>query len=166
MQTKQELLPSSISTATNPDAITTADFEAAYTKYFPRTVNHLAKLGAARETAEEIAQSAWSRGWEFRHQLRDRAAIHGWVTGIARNLFFESFRRKRPMDELKDSTVSVEPKLHRILVKQMLRAVNPLDRTLLVETYAAGQSSHDLGPQLGLTPVTVRVRLNRVKQQL
>ncbi len=146
--------------------ISNADFEAAYAKYFPRTVNHLAKLGAQRDTAEELAQSAWSRGWEYRHQLRDRSAIHGWVTGIARNLFFESFRKKRHMDELKDSSVSVEPKLHRILVKQMLSTVSPKDRALLIETYAAGESSHELGPKMGMTPVTVRVRLNRVKTQL
>lgn len=167
MPTKQELLPAAKNTL-GPDAreISIADFEVAYTKHFPRTVNHLAKLGAPRDTAEEIAQSAWSRGWEYRHQLRDHNAIHGWVTGIARNLFFESFRRQRPMDEWKDSTVAIEPKLHSILLKQMLRAISPKDRTLLLETYAAGHSSQDLGPQLGMTPVTVRVRLNRVKQQL
>jgi RNA polymerase sigma factor (sigma-70 family) len=146
--------------------ISNADFEAAYAKYYPRTVSHLAKLGAQRDTAEELAQSAWSRGWEYRHQLRDHSAIHGWVTGIARNLFFESFRRKRHMDELKDSTVSVEPKLHRILVKQMLNSVSPKDRALLIETYASGESSQELGPKMGMTPVTVRVRLNRVKTQL
>lgn len=146
--------------------ISSADFEAAYQKYFPRTVNHLAKLGAQRETAEELAQSAWSRGWEYRHQLRDRASIHGWVTGIARNLFFESFRRKRPMETLKETAAFTEPKLHNILLDQMLSGIDERDRTLLIETYGAGESSYDLGPRMGMTPVTVRVRLNRVKQHL
>jgi DNA-directed RNA polymerase specialized sigma24 family protein len=39
-------------------------------------------LGTNRGDAEDLAQSAWARGWERLFQLRDDANILGWVYAI------------------------------------------------------------------------------------
>ena len=53
--------------------------------------------GAALEEAEEIAQAAWARGWEYREQLRDPGLVSYWVNSIARNLYRARFRSAVPV---------------------------------------------------------------------
>ena len=54
---------------------------------FGATRRFLISRGAALEEAEEIAQAAWARGWEYREQLRDPGLVSYWVNSIARNLY-------------------------------------------------------------------------------
>src|SRR6478736_2189333 len=66
----------------------------AFQNGFGATRRFLLSRGAALEEAEEIAQAAWVRGWEFREQLRDPGLVGFWVNSIARNLFRAKFRSK------------------------------------------------------------------------
>ena len=50
----------------------------AYQKGFDITVRFLLSRGAQREYTTEVAQSAWVRGWEQLHQLRDDAKVLIW----------------------------------------------------------------------------------------
>src|SRR6476659_11013230 len=59
---------------------------------FGATRRFLLSRGAALDEAEEIAQAAWARGWEYREQLRDPSMVSFWVNSIARNLFRARFR--------------------------------------------------------------------------
>jgi len=56
------------------------------------------------DEAEEIAQAAWVRGWEYREQLRDPGLVGYWVNSIARNLFRARFRTAAlvPLDAVKE----------------------------------------------------------------
>src|SRR5580693_7536506 len=91
-------------------------FEAGY----PATRRFLLSRGAAIEEAEEIAQAAWVRGWEFREQLRDPDLVGYWVNSIARNLFRAGFRAKSmtPIDGVEPPylmNLAEEIELHRLL---------------------------------------------------
>jgi DNA-directed RNA polymerase specialized sigma24 family protein len=57
------------------------------------TVRFLESRGSARDSAEEIAQAAWVRGWERIEQLRDVAMVFTWVNTIALNIFRSDCRR-------------------------------------------------------------------------
>src|SRR5579864_3227657 len=70
------------------------DYAEAFEAGFPATRRFLLSRGAGLEEAEEIAQAAWARGWEYRDQLRDPALVGFWVNSIARNLFRARFRSK------------------------------------------------------------------------
>src|SRR6266566_4406535 len=59
---------------------------------FGATRRFLISRGAPLDDAEEIAQAAWARGWEYREQLRDPGLVSYWVNSIARNLFRARFR--------------------------------------------------------------------------
>src|SRR5580692_11683026 len=73
------------------------DFGEAYRTGYGATRRFLLASGAAIEDAEEIAQAAWVRGWEYREQLRDPAMVGFWVNSIARNLFRARFRGPAPI---------------------------------------------------------------------
>ncbi|HLN26757.1 MAG TPA: sigma factor, partial [Gemmataceae bacterium] len=62
------------------------DYAEAFENGYGATRRFLLSRGALVEDAEEIAQAAWVRGWEFRGQLRDPSRVSYWVNSIARNL--------------------------------------------------------------------------------
>src|SRR5271154_5907796 len=68
------------------------EYAKAFEAGFPATRRFLLSRGVPIEEAEEIAQAAWVRGWEFRDQLRDAGLVGFWVNSIARNLFRARFR--------------------------------------------------------------------------
>jgi len=68
----------------------------AYQRGFDLTVRFLLSRGAQREYATEVAQSAWVRGWERLHQLRDEATVVTWVNTIALNAYRRVMRREAP----------------------------------------------------------------------
>src|SRR5579884_3707326 len=70
------------------------DYGEAFEAGYGATRRFLMAHGAPLEDAEEIAQAAWVRGWEYRDQLRDPGMVGFWVNAIARNLFRAKFRAK------------------------------------------------------------------------
>ena len=121
------------------------------------------------EDAEEIAQAAWARGWEFREQLRDPCLVAFWVNSIARNLFRARFRGpiQREIDETKmDSGQAVYTlDLDAIEVGRLLDRCPQRDRQLL-ERSLEGYSAEEIAISEGITPTGIRVRLLRIRQSL
>lgn len=68
------------------------DYGEAFESGYGATRRFLLAHGAPLEDAEEIAQAAWARGWEYRDQLRDPGMVGFWVNSIARNLYRARFR--------------------------------------------------------------------------
>jgi DNA-directed RNA polymerase specialized sigma24 family protein len=90
--------------------MTATQFGMAYTEGFHRTVCFLSSKGLPDAEAEEIAQAAWTRGWERRHQLRDQAMVFTWVNSIAFNLFRNQFRRNARHTELPEMADELKAK--------------------------------------------------------
>jgi RNA polymerase sigma-70 factor (ECF subfamily) len=145
---------------------TTEHFAAAYRLGFSRTVRFLQSSGVQHEQAEELAQAAWSRGWECRAQLKNPAAIGVWVNSIAKNLLRVDYRRRKTVEELTDDCATINASTDAMALAELLAHCNDEDRTLLVRHYMEGWSSNELAPALGISPVSVRVRLLRIKNSL
>ena len=141
-------------------------FAAAYRLGFSRTVRFIQSGGVQHELAEEIAQAAWSRGWECRAQLKNPSAVCIWVNSIAKNLLRVDFRRRRSIEELTDECATINASTDTTALAEMLAYCNDEDRLLLVRHYMEGWSSNELAPALGISPVSVRVRLLRIKNSL
>jgi RNA polymerase sigma factor (sigma-70 family) len=145
---------------------TQEQFAAAYRLGFSRTVRFLQSNGVQVELAEEIAQAAWSRGWECRAQLKNHAAIGVWVNSIAKNLLRVDYRRRKAVEELTEDSATVDASTDSTALAELLAHCSEEDRQLLVRHYMEGWSSNELAPALGISPVSVRVRLLRIKNAL
>jgi RNA polymerase sigma-70 factor (ECF subfamily) len=146
--------------------LTELQFAAAYSKGFSRTVRFLQSSGVQQELAEEIAQAAWTRGWECRAQLKNPAALGVWVNSIAKNLLRVDYRRRKIVEELQEDSAVIGATTDSTALSELLSHCNNEDRELLVKHYMEGWSSNELAPALGISPVSVRVRLLRIKQTL
>ena len=148
------------------EVLTEQQYEKAFERGYPRTVRFLLSTGVRSDLAEEIAQAAWARGWECRAQLKSQGAVGVWVNTIAKNLMRVDYRRKRPTEELSEGAAVVQPDYDTSAVGEILAYCAPGDRELLQQHYLEGWSSSEIAPRLGISPVSVRVRLLRIKQSL
>jgi len=141
------------------------EYAQAFQAGFGATRRFLISRGAQREEAEEIAQAAWVRGWEYREQLREPGLVGFWVNSIARNLFRARFRAPLEvwMGEHWDPSYSMS--LDWIEVRQMLDRCSRRDRTLF-EQILEGYSAEEISKACGISSTGVRVRLLRARQTL
>jgi len=140
------------------------EYAQAFENGYGATRRFLLSRGALAEDAEEIAQAAWARGWEFREQLRDPSLVGYWVNSIARNLFRAKFRAPvaAPLE-------SVEPgytmSLDALEVRLLLERCSGRDRDLLVKSLE-GYSAEEIARTEGITSTGIRVRMLRIRQSL
>src|ERR1700733_6228851 len=106
------------------------DYGEAYRTGYIATRRFLLASGAPIEDAEEIAQAAWVRGWEYRDQLREPGMVGFWVNSIARNLFRARFRGPltTPIDA---SNPSYTMDMESLELKRLLEKCPRRDRSLL-----------------------------------
>lgn len=140
------------------------EYAEAFERGYSATRRFLQARGAPLEDAEEIAQAAWARGWEFREQLRDPGLVSYWVNSIARNLFRARFRAP-VQTEIEDSNAVYALDLDAIEVGRLLDRCPPRDRELL-ERSLEGYSAEEIARAEGITPTGIRVRLLRIRQAL
>jgi RNA polymerase sigma factor (sigma-70 family) len=140
------------------------DYAEAFETGYSATRRFLLARGAPLEEADEIAQAAWARGWEFREQLRDPGLVSYWVNSIARNLFRARFRA--PIQtEIEDGSAAYTLDLDAIEVGRLLDRCPQRDRELL-EQSLEGYSAKEIARTEGITPTGIRVRMLRIRQTL
>ena len=140
------------------------DYAQAFQAGYGSTRRLLLARGVPLEEAEEIAQAAWVRGWEYREQLRDPGLVSFWVNSIARNLFRARFRGPQT-SQLDGVTPSYQMDLDAIELRRMLEGCSSRDRALL-ERSLAGYSAEEIARREGITSTGIRVRLLRIRQNL
>jgi DNA-directed RNA polymerase specialized sigma24 family protein len=139
------------------------EYADAFQNGYSATRRFLLSRGAALEEAEEIAQAAWARGWEYRDQLRDPSMVSFWVNSIARNLFRARFRTPPvlPMEGVDPSyTMSLEDEIE---VHRILDLCPKRDRALL-EKSLQGYSAEEMARDEGISSTGIRVRMLRIRQ--
>jgi RNA polymerase sigma-70 factor, ECF subfamily len=140
------------------------DYGEAFESGYTATRRFLLAQGAALEDAEEIAQAAWVRGWEYRDQLREPGMVGFWVNSIARNLFRARFRGPLTMS-IDASNPSYTMDLESLELKRLLDRCPRRDRSLL-EQSLEGYSAEEIARDSGITSTGIRVRLLRIRQSL
>lgn len=140
------------------------DYAKAFVLGYSATRRFLLAHGAPVQDAEEIAQAAWARGWEYRAQLRDPGMVGFWVNSIARNLFRARFRGPLtiPVDGL---NASYTMDLEALELRRLLDRCSRRDRMLLKQTLE-GYSAEEIARTAGITSTGIRVRLLRLRQSL
>jgi RNA polymerase sigma factor (sigma-70 family) len=149
-----------------------SDFGSTFLSGFERTVRFLQSLGARRELAEEIAQAAWTRGWERRDQLRKESSIVAWVNSIAKNILKEARRlaaRLAPLAENRHvgsrSVQAVD--LDSIVdVRRAMLTEDKKDGRILEMFYSYGYAAGEIADRLRVSPTAIRIRLCRGRRRL
>ena len=141
-------------------------YGAAYQAGFPRTVRFLRSRGANEDAAEEIAQAAWSRGWERLHQLRTPEALEVWIASIAKHMFSAQAIRLQRCEEIEENTAACGPSATSLLWNEIVRCCQPEERKLLSLHYVSGYSSAEIAKKLGCSALAVRLRLMRVRRKI
>ena len=140
------------------------EYGQAFESGFGATRRLLLSRGADIDAAEEIAQAAWARGWEYREQLRDPDLVGYWVNSIARNLYRARFRipAAAPLE-------GVHPfysmNLDEIELNRLLGRCSVRDRALL-ERSLEGYSAEEIAREAGITSTGIRVRMLRIRNLL
>ncbi len=141
-------------------------FENAFCRCYPTTVRFLLSLGAKVELAEEIAQAAWARGWEYLWQLHRPEMIGPWINSIAKNLLRNHIRAHRRLEGLDDSTLLASPTPLVWDAERVLGRCEERDLKIMRDFYMEGYTAEEIAHQIGSTPVAVRVRLFRIRRAL
>ena len=149
--------------------MTDESYAEAYQAGFSGTIRLLVCKGLHIEEAEEVAQAAWVRGWEAKHQLRNDARVAPWVNTIAINTMFNRKRRARwtePLHEAAATGSHGRPAVARIDAERLLARCAPLDRSLLLNRYESGMEMDEIAQLHGMTSVATRVRIHRARVAL
>ena len=144
----------------------TDEFRQLVTKYEKPVLVFLLGRVRDRDAAEEIAQEAFVRAYFRLSTLKQGSAFLPWLTGIARRVMLETFRRSRraqPLDE--SSTPAANAEEHRDRSDdELISAVARLPdiyREVTVLRYFSGMSCMEVAAQLGIPLGTVTKRLSR-----
>ena len=145
--------------------MTSSEYGRAFEEGFHPTVRFMVSKGLPPDAAEEIAQAAWTRGWERIDQLRDQDAIRTWINTIALNML-----RRNTHTE---SKIKIEPLLDHpgkpdwgvasIELESLLDSCGPSERVLLLHQLH-GLTTSEMARAVGVTETAVRIRLMRARR--
>lgn len=119
------------------------------------------------DLANDVAQAAWTAAWRQRRGLRDQDKRRGWLFTITANEARRALRRRRvrqmvPLgggEGLETRRPDREGELDLVDALQRL----PIrDREILARRYALGQTSAEIGNEVGMSDSGVRVRIGRL----
>ncbi len=124
-----------------------------------------------RELAADVAQATWAAAWQHRGDLRDPDRVRGWLLTITANQARSALRRQRvhrwlpllPSVEGRSASPRTEEHLDLMAAFRRLPA---RDRHILTLRYGFGETSAEIGRQVGLSDSGVRVRIARLLAQL
>jgi RNA polymerase sigma-70 factor (ECF subfamily) len=132
-----------------------------------KTRRFLLSLGADRDTARDVAQAAWVKGYERIAQLRDPRCLVPWINVIALNLFRDQVASRKSTRQLllaDEQIVSREFDSRVLAVRLALEKCNLFDRQLLDAFYWGGHSGEELAKQTGISVGAIHARLSRARQ--
>lgn len=161
--------PSMTQTANIPyRSLLAADsFADAYATGFRLTVRFLLSKGASIDTAEELAQNAWARGWEAREQLRLEDRILPWINSIAYRRFCSDRRYAMRCSAFTDVIEAPASAPGAVLdAGIVLNLCSPSDRRILKQRYLEDMDIKEIAKASGLTETAVRVRIHRCRRSL
>lgn len=142
------------------------DYDARFAMGRDRLVRICSGLVGA-DVAEDVVHDAFLRGRRRFHQLRDEDLFEAWITRIAINVCLDLRRANRRFSDVVRSWWQAEPQPTADLgLRQLIEALPPRERTLIVLHYAYGYRMEDIAGMTGLSAVNVRTVLFRARRRL
>lgn len=146
--------------------MTPQDYGNAFESGFPLTVRFLTARGLSYDSARELAQAAWTRGWKRLDQLRNPKMILAWMNSIALNIYRSDIRKEPPMLDLPELRTPPAVDIAAIDVHRVLNSCNERERRVLERYYIDGYEAREIARQEGCSAAAVRIRLLRARRSL
>ncbi|HEX2298615.1 MAG TPA: RNA polymerase sigma factor [Pseudonocardiaceae bacterium] len=154
----------------------TRAFEALVRRY-QRQLYHLAlRITGWSGDAEDVVQEVFLTAWRRLPEIRDDAALPGWLYRTTTNRCLNLLRRSRPTAELDETTPTQAPAedpQRAAEASQQVRALtaalarlSPKQRAAWLLREVHGRSYEEIADALATTPHAVRGRLARARVQL
>ena len=148
-----------------------SDFDTLVAALSPELYRYALGLCQNRDTAEDLVQETFLRGWRARDRLRDTKAARAWLYTILRNEHARLYERQRPIarDPHALPEIAVAGFDNRAEAFAVRRALAGLDRDYrdpLLLQVIGGFSCKEIGEMLSLNTNTVLTRLFRARKQL
>jgi DNA-directed RNA polymerase specialized sigma24 family protein len=147
-----------------PQKLSADAFAEAYKRGLSTTERFLISRGCHPDTAEELAQAAWVKGWQHLGQLRQPSLLTNWVNSIALNLR-RSVGRMPIMLPLEDTGVSAcrEPNVD---LERALASLSETERRWLEGFHFEGRAIRDLATVDCRSEGALRIRLHRIRRKM
>jgi len=148
-------------------------FRALFDRHAPSVRRFLRDLGRDEAYADEGTQETFVRAHARLATLRDDQRLRPWLLGIARRVFLEEVRRRRPraeVDEIVDAVPSPESDLlvaeEARLFRAALGRLGPDRRGALLLQIDHGLAYDEIASVMGWSPARVRNELHRGREEL
>ena len=147
------------------------DFETLVDALTPELYRYALGLCHNPDTAEDLVQEAFLRGWRSRDDLRDTKAARAWLYTILRNEHARLYERQRPdvkdPHELPDVPVrGYDTSTEAFAMRRALARLDGDYRDPLLLQVIGGFSCREIGDLLELNTNTVLTRLFRARKAL
>ena len=143
--------------------MTRTTYETAYREGFTLTLNLLLSRGACRDAAEEVAQAAWTRGWERLDQLLNDDLLKTWVNTIAINFYRRAMHLQGRMRPLTEMPAEGKVDFAAIDLDRLMSSCYPQERNLL-SLQLRGLTTKEMAREMGISETAVRIRLMRARR--
>jgi len=147
--------------------MTSEEYGLEYKKGLIRTTHFLVNYTRlSSDTAEEIAQEAWVKGWEHLGQFRDESSVLTWVNRIAVRIYLSIIRKEPEFVEIKPNHVVVMPinfisiDIKRLL-PELLDRLSDKIKEVFVARYVHGYTIMETALLFGISSGAVRSRSKR-----
>jgi RNA polymerase sigma-70 factor (ECF subfamily) len=124
------------------------------------------------QDAEDVFQDAFARAFERLADLRDEAAVRGWLAQLTRRLAVDRLRgsaTETPTDELSEPG-EIDGTLARLdeamVVHEALAGLSAECREILDRFFARDQSYRTIGDEVGIPAGTIASRISRCLAKL
>jgi DNA-directed RNA polymerase specialized sigma24 family protein len=135
----------------------------AYRQGFGRTVRLLRSRGASVDSAEDVAQMAWLRGWQKLDQLRDEGMVVSWVNAIAVNYHRRGSHDQARYQALPELCGHVGIDLAPLDAAKILTYCRPRERALF-EQQLGGLTTQEIAKKQGVSATAIRIRFLRARR--
>ena len=149
------------------------DFSALYRKYAPDVFRFALYLSGSRADAEDITSETFVRLWTSPAPV-EAATVKSYLFTIARNLFLQELRKRRPQAELDEGLrdpragphARAEQKAEMHAVLAGLQRLPETDRAALLMRALEGLPYEEIARGLRISLASVKVKIHRARLTL
>ncbi|MBR5062136.1 MAG: sigma-70 family RNA polymerase sigma factor [Prevotella sp.] len=142
--------------------MTSQEYQEDIERLRPRLLQAALRYLGDAEEAEDVAQDVMLKLWSMCEELRppiDKLALV-----MVKNLCIDRIRSRRPRVNLDQVSTVEEEKDERLeAMMQAIKALPPLQQTILLLRHEQGMETHDIALLMGMTEVAVRKTLSRAR---